>query len=209
MILEDLSSAPISLIFSIISIILSLLINFQLIDNFQIYYDKKLIYENHEYWRAFSSMFCFGSLNAGTVFNLIFFIKSLTFVESSFFNGKPADFLLFSLFGWVFIWIYANFYPTLFLSEIFDSYVTYYFYKRSPDIHIVVIGILALAPYVPIIILVINYLFFGIRSVILDLVGYSIAHIFFFIKDVIGLRYNLRILCAPQWANEGIKKLLS
>lgn len=209
MIFEDLSSAPISLIFSIISIILSLLMNFQLIDSFQIFFDKKFIFENHEYWRAFTSMFCFGSLSAGTVFNLIFFIKSLTFVESSFFNSKPADFLLFSLFGWIFIWIYAYFNPTLFLSEIFDSYVTYYFYKRSPDIHVFVIGILALAPYVPIILLAINYMFFGIKSVILDIIGYSIAHIYFFIKDVIGLRYNLRILCAPQWANDGIKKLLS
>ena len=209
MFLDNLPDSPISLVFSIISIILSLLINLQLIDNFQLYFDKKLIFENHEYWRAFTSIFCFGSLSTGTVINLVFFVRSLTYAESSFFSGQPADFILFSLFGWIVIWAYACFHPTLFLGQFFNSYVTYYFYKRSPDVHIVVVGIVALAPYVPIIMLAINLLFNGARSLLMDIIGFSAAHMFFFIKDELGLRYNIRVLCAPQWANEGLKKLLS
>ena len=68
---------------------------------------------------------------------------------------------------------------------------------------------MALASYIPIIMLVAHYFLSGIQAVIRELVGYSAAHLFFFIKDVIGLRYDLRILCVPQWANDGIKKLLS
>ena len=71
--------------------------------------------------------------------------------------------------------------------------MTYYFYKRSPDIQVFVIGFMALASYIPIIMLVAHYFLSGIQAVIRELVGYSAAHLFFFIKDVIGLRYDLRI----------------
>jgi Derlin-2/3 len=206
---EGFASAPVSRIFAFISVIVSVLLYLQILDTFQLYFNKTLIVEKYEFWRPFTSIYCYGSFGFSALLHIYNFLPYSVSAESRFFNDRPGDFLVFSLFGWIIMWAYASVFPVLFLGQAFSSYVMYYWAKRSPDNQLLLMGlpIPLLAPWVPIIFILFD-LNSGLRGMLADLVGYGAAHAYFFIKDVLGLKFNKRILVAPDWMNEGLLKLL-
>jgi hypothetical protein len=130
--------------------------------------------------------------------------------ESSYFSTKPGDFLFFCLFGMVFLWIYSFFLPVVFLGTGLMSYFLYYTTKRAPDnrMMLFVLPLPVRAPYIPLIILALFLLAREHRSLLSTLGGYSGAHLYFFVKDLIGLRFDTHFLTAPTRFNQFLNGLL-
>ena len=201
---ERLKNSPITLCIAVLSIGVSVLLSLRIIDPEQLYFNKNYIFDDKEYWRFFTSIFCFGALNLKTCFNLHLLISDSLAIENSFFNGKPVDFLLFALMGWTFMWIYASRSSVLFLGKSFSAYVFYYWIKHNPDIRLMLFPIPIGIPatwYLLLMILI------NSRGFTANLVGFAAAHIYFFIKDVIGLRYNINIFSFPSYVNNAIASL--
>lgn len=207
---EGFGAAPLSRIFGLVSIGVSILLYLQVFDTFQLYFNKRLITEKLELWRPFTSIFCYGSISFTSLIHIHNLISYSIYAESAFFGERPADFLIFSVFGWLIMWIYAFCSPVLFLGRAFSSYVLYYWAKRSPDNHLFVFGIPVPmpAPLVPFLVLWLDYEH-GLATLGGDLVGFLSAHLFFFLKDCCGLKYGWRLFSAPSWANRSLMRLLN
>jgi hypothetical protein len=130
--------------------------------------------------------------------------------ESSYFSTKPGDFLIFCFFGMVIFWIYSLFYPLIFLGSSLTSYCLYYSTKRAPDFGVMLFlfPIFLGAPYIPLLLLAINIITDDREAIIRTLVGYGAAHLYFFLQDVIGERFDLNLLKAPEWMNDSLYSLL-
>ena len=208
--LDQLSNAPWSRLFAASSLIISLLFYREIIDKFQLYFNLKLIIENKEFWRPFTSLFCFGSFSLNAVLAINNFIQYCTQVECSFFPNRPAEFLLFCLFGWSIMWIIASYYPIPFLGISNSYYFMYYLCKRNPDqqLRLMVLPIPLSSSIVPYVILALSSSE-GMSSIIPLLLGYGAAHLYFFIVDCLGLKYNINILKLPSAVNQFLFRLLN
>jgi hypothetical protein len=208
--MNGLGSAPLSRVFAIASIGTSVLLQFRVLDTFQLYFNKRLILDKYEFWRPFTSIFCFGPLDITACLHIFMLINFSVRVEGKFFGERPADFLLFSFFGWMLMWFFAAFHPLLFLGGAFSSYVLYYWAKRSPDDRMGLLGMqLALpAPWFPIV-LVLSDFGPGWKGLLADLIGFALAHVYFVLRDVFAIKYNFRLLFLPDWINERLNRILS
>ena len=127
-----------------------------------------------------------------------------------FFSSLPADFLLFSIFGWFIAWIYASIYPVLFLGSIMSAYYLYYSAKMNPDNMLVFMNLPFQVPfrYAPIVMLIFAFSN-GKSNGISNLVGYLAAHLYYFIKNVLGTKYDKRFFALPAWMNRGLQNILT
>jgi Derlin-2/3 len=205
-----LGDSPVSYLFIGVSLLIIILIHCHVINVYNIYYNRDLIFEHGEIWRLLTSLLYFGPLGFNTFLHLAAFIQYMGTSESSYFSTKPGDFLLFCLFGMTALWIYSFFCPLLFLGSGFMSYFLYYSSKRAPDNQMLlfILPIPVRAPYIPLLLLGLTMWYREYRNMMTTLVGYGAAHLYFFVKDVIGLRFDLHLLTAPQWANDALNRLL-
>lgn len=207
---QELSNAPWSRLFAIISLIISVLFYRDIIDKFQLYFNFKLIKENHEYWRLLTSLFCFGPFGLSVVINIYNFLIYSIDIESFFFANRPADFFLFCIFGWVVMWIGASYYPMPFLGGAFSSFLLYYWCKRNPDrrVTLVQIPIPIPAKFIPFVILILQS-GEGINSLISVLIAFGAAHLYFFFSDCISVKYDVQLLKFPSIVNRFLLHLLN
>lgn len=209
--IEFMSSSPISRIFGAITLIIAVLLHLEKFDILSFYFNKDFIFQNHEYWRLITSVLCFGSMGYSTFMQLVGFMQYTTTSEASYFDTRPADFLLFSLFGIVSLWAYACVRPALFLGPGLTSYYLYYSAKRAPDnrLMLLIFPIPLPAPYIPLVLLALHITEGDfINSVSMSAYAYLIAHIYFFLHDIISLRFNINLLTCPQWMNNALYKIV-
>lgn len=204
-------SCPISLILVLISISITVLVYLQFVDIFQIYYHRDLIFRGRQFWRLFTSILSFGSPGLSTLAQLFSFAQQTVSVENSFFSRRPADFLIFCIFGMIVLWVFGYFYPTIFLGPGFVSFFMYYSAKRSPDAQLMLflIPVTIKAPFAPLILLTANAILKNWSSVFVSCTGYLAAHTYFFLHDIIPLKCNVNILSLPESANMLLNKLFS
>lgn len=203
----EITSAPISRFLTAISFFISLLLYFRIINTFQVYFNIDQIIYNNELWRPFTAIFCFGPFEFETVFNLIKFIYYSAEIEASVYKEKPADFIVFLVFGSIFIWIYAAFMPVVYLGEPFSFYFFYYWGKRiasNMNWHFRLISPI----WVSMILLIAGIVKGGLSFVLSELVGYCAAHLYFFIHDVLNLKYEKHFLCLSPAANSFLSEHL-
>ena len=128
-------------------------------------------------------------------------------VEGSFFSGRPLDFLFFTVFGIFMFFIYALKYSTLFFGSMLASYFIYYDSKRTPDNRVFFIGIPfpVQHSYLPFIFLAMDFL--NGASFKSELYAFAVSHLFYFIHDVINIKYDKSFLYLPDAANRFVMKM--
>jgi membrane associated rhomboid family serine protease len=200
--------SPFTYIFGGISLLIPILTYCQLISPYDIYYNRDRIFCDYQFYRLFTSLFQFGSLSFST---LLYFLTFMSYVkeDEAYFATKPADFLIFCFFGFIALWIYSALAPLLFLASGLMSYFIYYFAKRSPDqrIRLFTFPIPIPAGYMPVALVAIHLWYREFSEMPPTLVAYFAAHVYFFVKDVIGLRFDLNLLTAPASANRALNRL--
>lgn len=193
MIIPEISNSPITLIFLLLSLVISALLTLQILKTEQLYFDNNHIFKDKEFWRFFTSIFCYGKLEIQVIVNIFICFLSMSRIESMFFSQKPVDFLCFLLFGWLSLWVYSSFKPQLFLGKFFSCYVDYYYGKihNQKMLFILVLLIITVSK--------------NLEGNIISLVT---SHLYFFFKDVLRVRYNFCLFEMPECLNRALSSLL-
>lgn len=196
----EIPSAPVSHLLVFLSLFISLLLYFRIIDTFQVYFNIDQIIYNFEIWRPITSIFCFGPFGFESGFHLFKFIYYSIEIENTLYKDKPVDYIVFLLFGSIIMWIYASYMPVVYLGEPFTFYFFYYWGKRiasNMDWRSFLISPL----WISLALLIIGFIKGGLYFIFPQLISYSAAHLYFFIHDVINLKYDKHFLCLSSELN--------
>ena len=201
--------APISLILISYALILSILVYIDKLDVYDFYFNPHLIIHEKQFWRLFTSPFFFGSFSIETIITTVFFVNYVQSIERDFFRSLPADYLIFILFGVVACWIFGLIYPSFFLGSAIISYFLYYFSKRFPDLLFLPLfmPIPLPAPFWNFLFLIYYMITGNYYGLVTHIYGFFAAQIYFYLHDVLHVKYELNLLRAPKFANDFLNRL--
>ena len=93
------NTPPITRSIFLLSFALSMVVTLEIVSPLKLYFNWKLISRDHEYWRLLTSIFYKGELSPHMVFDFYLCFRYSYMLESGSFRNRPADFLVFILFG--------------------------------------------------------------------------------------------------------------
>jgi hypothetical protein len=200
--------APLTLIYTAACISMTMTTSYRLCDPLDVSFSYPLIAQRLQVYRAFTSLFSFIPFELRSFMNLLLFITHSLVIESKVYVDKPADFLLFSIWGWICIWAYAAHSHVLVLGDVFAAYLIWYASKRLPDTPLALFGIempcnLDVFPIAYLATFYRNEAWKGIVA------GFAAGHFYFFVQDVLGRRLGVSLLSLPNWINHFFKNLFS
>ena len=122
-------------------------------------------------------------------------------LEKESFRNKPADFIVFFMFGSMMFIILAIFFGIEFLSPCISSMMLYLWCRRNPTFNLNFLEIFHFrAPFLPWV-LMIFLLMFGFNP-IFDVIGVGVGHIYYYLEDVlpkIPETRDIRVLKPPNF----------
>jgi hypothetical protein len=206
-----LRSAPTTRILVIGSVVLGLLSMSGVVSPLDMFYSPKMIFTHREYWRFATSLLYFGDFNFMMLMNLFSFIQFMATIESQIFTGGPEDFLTFLAFGCPFFWLFGRIACLPFLSDPLVAYALYYWAKHFGDQKIEMTALPVQIPiqYMPVVCLALTWYTSGLVACVGSVLGFAAAHLFFFIRDVVSIEYNVSLLRAPRWLKQFVQPLRS
>ncbi|XP_032899304.1 derlin-3 isoform X3 [Amblyraja radiata] len=129
-------------------------VQLEVITPFQLYFNPDLIVKKYQVWRLLTNFLFFGPLGFSFLFNMIFFIQLFGIFASLFFLGQAFTIML------VYIWS-----------------------RRNPFVRMNFFGLLNFqAPFLPWVLMGFSLLLGN--SVIVDLLGIVVGHIYYFLEDI-------------------------
>ncbi|KAI3372931.1 hypothetical protein L3Q82_023376 [Scortum barcoo] len=176
-------------------------VQLEVITPFQLYFNPDLIIRRYQIWRLITSFLFFGSLGFSFVFNIIFLYLSsqpdlnrlkvsvLSDVGGRMFPREDGRFCFYvpvwrsrddrqkikKLFG-----LFAN---VFFLGQAFIIMLVYVWSRRHPLIRMNFFGLLNFqAPFLPWVLMGFSLLLGN--SIVVDLLGISVGHMYYFLEDV-------------------------
>ncbi|XP_065324371.1 derlin-2-like isoform X2 [Gordionus sp. m RMFG-2023] len=178
---------------------LTTLAHLDLITPFQLYFNPALIFKEFEIWRLITNFLFFGIFGFNFLFNIIFTYRYCRMLEEGSFRGRTGDFVIMFLFGGALMTTIALFINILFLGQAFTIMLVYIWSRRNPYIRMNFFGLLTFqAPYLPWVILAFSLLLGN--SILIDLVGISVGHIYYFLEDIFPNQTNgFKILKTPKF----------
>jgi len=90
---------PLTRTLLLISVLLSLLVTLELVSPLKLYLNWTLVWEKNQYWRLVTCLFYKGELSPHTVFDFYLFFRYSSMLEQGAFRNRPADYMVFFLFG--------------------------------------------------------------------------------------------------------------
>jgi Derlin-2/3 len=202
---------PITVLLTGTSGVLLLLLYLQIVSEYDLYFNSELILRNHQYWRLFTSVIYVGSLSVTALIQLYLVYQHGSAVETAFFASRPVDYIVFLLFGMAFLWVSASFFPLIWLGIGVSSYLTYYDSKRAPErlIALVIFPHPFAAQFFPIVLVVLSLINGMGQSLYVTLLGFLAAHLYFFLQDVLSLRFDINVFLAPTPVNRFFARFLA
>ncbi|GIY68292.1 derlin-2 [Caerostris darwini] len=174
-------------------------VQLDIISPFQLYFNPDLIFNHYQVWRLFTTFLFFGTFGFNFLFNIIFTYRYCRMLEEGSFRGRPADFFFMFLFGGTLMIIIAMFVNLLFLGQAFTIMLVYVWSRRNPYVRMNFFGLLNFqAPYLPWVLLAFSLLLGN--SVIVDLMGIAVGHVYYFLEDVCPNQPGgMRLLKTPRF----------
>lgn len=122
----------------------------EIITNFNIYFNSRLIWQKHEYWRLLTNFFYFGSLGLDFFFHMFFLVKYSKSLEEGSFRNRSADFLWMLMFGGTILIGAAHWVNIHFLGPSLTFMMVYVWGRRHQYVNLSFLGIFTFtAPYLP------------------------------------------------------------
>ncbi|XP_051490247.1 derlin-2-like isoform X4 [Apus apus] len=104
-------------------------------------------------------------------------------LEEGSFRGRTADFVFMFLFGGFLMTLFGLFASLFFLGQAFTIMLVYVWSRRNPYIRMNFFGLLNFqAPFLPWVLMGFSLLLGN--SIIIDLLGIAVGHIYYFLEDV-------------------------
>jgi len=158
-------------------------VQLDLINPFQLYFNPDLILKRFEIWRLVTNYLFFGTFGFNFFFNMIFTYRYCRMLEEGSFRGRTADFVFMFLFGGLLMTIMALFVNIVFLGQAFTIMLVYIWSRRNTYVRMNFFGLMNFqAPYLPWVLLGFSLLLGN--SIIVDLMGIGVGHIYYFLEDV-------------------------
>lgn len=180
---EYMQMPPMTRTYTTACVLTTLAVQLDVITPFQIYFNPDLIFRNYQLWRLITNFLYFGPIGFNFLFNLIFTYRYCRMLEEGSFRGKTADFFFMFMFGGTLMIIVALFVNLVFLGSAFTIMLVYVWSRRNPYVRMNFFGLMNFsAPYLPWVLLGFSLLLGN--SVIVDLMGIAVGHIYYFLEDV-------------------------
>eukprot|EP00884_Botryococcus_braunii_P003480 jgi/Botrbrau1/13132/Bobra.0187s0087.1 len=180
----------------------------EVITDFSIYFNARLIFMKGEVWRLLTNFLYFGNLGLDFIFHMFFLVKYCKQLEEGSFRGRSADFLWMLLFGGTLLVLAASLFPwvkILFLGPSLTFMMVYVWGRRHPYVTMSFLGIFTFtAPYLPWVLLGFSVILRG-SPIMDDLLGICAGHCYYFFEDVYPRLTGRRVLKTPEF----LKSLLS
>ncbi|XP_010874547.1 derlin-3 [Esox lucius] len=158
-------------------------VQLEVITPFQLYFNPDLIIRRYQIWRLITNFLFFGSLGFSFLFNIIFLYRYCRMLEEGSFRGRTADFVFMFLFGGVLMTLFGLFANLFFLGQAFTIMLVYVWSRRNPYIRMNFFGLLNFqAPFLPWVLMGFSLLLGN--SIVVDLLGIGVGHIYYFLEDV-------------------------
>ncbi|KAJ7994067.1 hypothetical protein DPEC_G00262090 [Dallia pectoralis] len=158
-------------------------VQLEVITPFQLYFNPDLIIRRYQIWRLITNFLFFGSLGFSFLFNIIFLYRYCRMLEEGSFRGRTADFIFMFLFGGVLMTLFGLFANLFFLGQAFTIMLVYVWSRRNPYIRMNFFGLLNFqAPFLPWVLMGFSLLLGN--SIVVDLLGIGVGHIYYFLEDV-------------------------
>ena len=144
--------------------------------------------------------FCFyGGIGFNFFFNLLFTYRYCRHLEEGSFRGRTADFLFMFIFGSISMIIIALFVNIVFLGSALTIMIVYIWSRRNPYVRMNFFGLLNFqAPYLPWVLFAFSLLLGN--SVIVDLMGIIVGHIYYFLEDIFPHQHGgFKLLKTPRF----------
>ncbi|XP_041052445.1 derlin-2 isoform X1 [Carcharodon carcharias] len=155
----------------------------EIITPFQLYFNPELIFKHYQVWRLITNFLFFGTVGFNFLFNMIFLYRYCRMLEEGSFRGRTADFVFMFLFGGFLMTIFGLFVNLVFLGQAFTIMLVYIWSRRNPYVRMNFFGLLNFqAPFLPWVLMGFSLLLGN--SIIVDLLGIAVGHIYYFLEDV-------------------------
>uniref|UniRef100_A0A8C0U4Q9 Derlin n=1 Tax=Cyanistes caeruleus TaxID=156563 RepID=A0A8C0U4Q9_CYACU len=165
--LEFLLVPPVTRAYTTACVLTTAAVQLELITPFQLYFNPELIFKH---------------------FQVIFLTCGLRYrycrmLEEGSFRGRTADFVFMFLFGGLLMTLFGLFVNLVFLGQAFTIMLVYVWSRRNPYVRMNFFGLLIFqAPFLPWVLMGFSLLLGN--SIIVDLLGIAVGHIYFFLEDV-------------------------
>lgn len=180
---EYMQIPPVTRAYTTACVLTTVAVQLELVTPFQLYFNPDLILRSYQVWRLVTNFMFFGTIGFNFLFNMIFTYRYCRMLEEGSFRGRTADFVFMFLFGGALMTFVALFVSLVFLGQAFTIMLVYIWSRRNPYVRMNFFGLFSFqAPYLPWVLLGFSLLLGN--SVIVDLMGIAIGHIYFFLEDV-------------------------
>nr|CAG4648853.1 EOG090X0CFQ [Polyphemus pediculus] len=189
---------PVTRAYTTMCLFTSVAVQLDVVSPFQLYFNPLLIVQKYELWRLITPFFFFGTFNFNFLFNMIFTYRYCRMLEEGSFRGRTADFIYMFMFGCISTVISAWFVNLLFLGHSLTTMLVYVWARRNPYVRMNFFGLLPFrAPYLPWVLVAFSVLLGN--SVMVDILGIAIGHLYFFLEDVFPNQPGgRRLLATPR-----------
>lgn len=165
------------------SILTTLAVQLSLVTPIQLLYHPQLVLRG-EVWRLVTTFMFFGPVGISLIFNMLFLYRFCRKLEETSFAGNTAGFIVMLFFGASVTLVIATlFVRMMFMGEALTTMLVYVWCRRNPFVRYSFFGLFTFqAPYLPWLLILLSVLFGG--SVMVDLVGIAVGHVYYFLEDV-------------------------
>ncbi|XP_040856804.1 derlin-2 isoform X5 [Ochotona curzoniae] len=174
--LEYLQIPPVSRAYTTACVLTTAAVQLELITPFQLYFNPELIFKHFQNCKY----------------------RYCRMLEEGSFRGRTADFVFMFLFGGFLMTLFGLFVSLVFLGQAFTIMLVYVWSRRNPYVRMNFFGLLNFqAPFLPWVLMGFSLLLGN--SIIVDLLGIAVGHIYFFLEDVFPNQPGgIRILKTPS-----------
>ncbi|NWZ24631.1 DERL2 protein, partial [Asarcornis scutulata] len=149
-------------------------VQLELLTPFQLYFNPDLIFRKLQLLISYT---------ATPPFSPALRYRYCRMLEEGSFRGRTADFVFMFLFGGFLMTLFGLFASLFFLGQAFTIMLVYVWSRRNPYIRMNFFGLLNFqAPFLPWVLMGFSLLLGN--SIIIDLLGIAVGHIYYFLEDV-------------------------
>ena len=175
------------------------MVSLDIVSPLKLYFNGPLIFQKHQYWRLLTCLFYKGDLSAHTIFDFFMFMRYSGQLEKGTFRNKPAEFIIFLIFGCMNFLIFAYLLGFQFISSCLSTMMLYLWARKNPNNVMNFFDVFqfrsCFLPYFMLSMIVIS----GYDPT-MDILGSLVGHIYYFLEDIvphIPETQDYRVLEAP------------
>ncbi|OTF69140.1 derlin-2-like protein [Euroglyphus maynei] len=149
-------------------------------------------------WRLVTTFLFHGPLGFSFMFNIIFTYRHCAMLEEGTFRSRTADFCYMFLIGASLMCIMGFFVNLLFLGHAFTIMLVYVWSRHNEHVLMSFFGLFPFhAPYLPWVLF--GFSFILGNSILVDLLGIAVGHIYYYLETVCPRRFGFRLLKTPHF----------